>query len=393
MSGRLRLDRSNGLLWLAKLVPGMFFMLFALALLRTPVRAAGPWYVAPNGNDGNSCLSPASPCANIQAAIGKASPGDTIYLAEGTYLGTGGILAAFGQNMTLSGGWNVSFTAQSGLSTLDGRNTYEIIFIADNIQVTLVRLQVQNGNGYGIQVGKSTLNLNDLIVQNNAGGGIIAHQSTLLLERSVVAGNFPVDDGTGTFTGGSGIDLTSGTLSLNNSTISGNISNDNGGGLRIDQSTAHINNSTLSGNRTADGMGGGGFGGGISNEGASTITMQNSLLAGNSAMQGGPDCNGTITSNGYNLVGSTAGCSFHIFSGDFLNTAPKIQKLGNYYALLPGSFAIDAGNPAGCSDNLGNPFTTDQRGAPRPVNGSGLPSAVCDIGAYEYDPATPIHTV
>ena len=46
-----------------------------------PIRAAGPWYVAPGGDDGNDCLSPATPCATINGAVSKASPGDTIYVA------------------------------------------------------------------------------------------------------------------------------------------------------------------------------------------------------------------------------------------------------------------------------------------------------------------------
>ena len=52
-------------------------------------RAAGPWYVAPGGNDSNSCLSTAEPCATINVAIGKAFGGDTIYVATGTYTSTG----------------------------------------------------------------------------------------------------------------------------------------------------------------------------------------------------------------------------------------------------------------------------------------------------------------
>jgi hypothetical protein len=48
------------------------------------------------------------------------------------------------------------------------------------------------------------------------------------------------------------------------------------------------------------------------------------------------------------------------------------------HALLTGSPAINAGNPSGCRDNLGAPIATDQRGFPRPSNGT-----LCDIGAYE----------
>ncbi|HRE26125.1 MAG TPA: hypothetical protein PK954_05800, partial [Anaerolineales bacterium] len=61
----------------------------ATAALVVPARAQGPWYVAPSGSDGNSCLSPAAPCATLNGAIGKSSAGDTIRVAEGTYTGVG----------------------------------------------------------------------------------------------------------------------------------------------------------------------------------------------------------------------------------------------------------------------------------------------------------------
>jgi len=48
--------------------------------------------------------------------------------------------------------------------------------------------------------------------------------------------------------------------------------------------------------------------------------------------------------------------------------------------LLPGTGGIDAGNPGGCTDRLGAPLETDQRGLPRPLG------AACDLGAYELQP-------
>ena len=47
------------------------------------------------------------------------------------------------------------------------------------------------------------------------------------------------------------------------------------------------------------------------------------------------------------------------------------------HALLTGGPAIDAGNPAGCTDEAGMPLLTDQRGEPRPFG------PACDIGAFE----------
>jgi len=50
------------------------------------VQAAGTWYVnSTTGNDSFDCLSPATACKTINAAIGKASSGDTIIVAAGSY--------------------------------------------------------------------------------------------------------------------------------------------------------------------------------------------------------------------------------------------------------------------------------------------------------------------
>jgi pimeloyl-ACP methyl ester carboxylesterase len=73
------------------------------------------------------------------------------------------------------------------------------------------------------------------------------------------------------------------------------------------------------------------------------------------------------------------------------NTNPLLDPVGlrnnggwtQTIALLPGSPAIDGGDPTGCKDPHGVVLTTDQRGALRPIDGNGDGNAVCDIGAYE----------
>lgn len=72
------------------------------------VGAAGPWYVAPDGDDGDDCLSPATPCVTIDGALNKPSflADSTILVATGIYTGTGSEVVLLDKSVTLSGGWD-----------------------------------------------------------------------------------------------------------------------------------------------------------------------------------------------------------------------------------------------------------------------------------------------
>jgi hypothetical protein len=50
-------------------------------------QAANTWYVSTSGSDNSSCSSAAAPCATFNGAYQKASGGDTIQVAGGTYSG------------------------------------------------------------------------------------------------------------------------------------------------------------------------------------------------------------------------------------------------------------------------------------------------------------------
>ena len=230
-----------------------------------------------------------------------------------------------------------------------------------------------------------TMTLNNTIIRNNLGG--IYNYATLTLNNSVVSGNIGGSDGPG------GVYNVGGTVNVNNSTISGNTVSGNGGGIFnfgagfTTPGAVTVNNSTITGNIAN-------IGAGIYNTAGNTVTLKNSILARNI---GGvtPDCSGPISSAGYNLIGNNSGCTFTSATGDLVGTNanpinPRLTPLQNdagpnlTHALISGSPAIDAGNPAVPGSGGNACLSTDQRGIARPAGSR------CDIGAYEGSVSSPI---
>jgi CSLREA domain-containing protein len=277
--------------------------------------------------------------------------------------------------------------------------------------------------GGGIYSG-GTLRLINSSVLNNAattdstgfgtGGGIMGGGS-LTLSNSTVSGNSAHDSGGGIAGSGTLINSTvSGNtaahgggiygyaLLLINTTISGNSARVDGGGIYHSSTPASLFNVTVAGNTANSDGSGSGVGAGIANA-SSTVNFQNTIIGNNTqvlVINGHPyafaeDCSGTLTSNGYNIVSETADCTIN---GSYTVAQPNLGPLQNNggatqtHALSSGSPAIDGGNPAGCTDNLGAPLATDQRDYRRAVDGDGNGSSVCDMGAFEYN-STLLNTI
>ncbi|MGH2661835.1 MAG: choice-of-anchor Q domain-containing protein [Actinomycetota bacterium] len=172
-------------------------------------------------------------------------------------------------------------------------------------------------------------------------------------------------------------------LTLENVTVSGNVTIDCCAGITHDTTgmTLTANNLTVTGNRANTDNTGSENGAGISNFDG-TVLLRNSISSGNTigAPGVGPDCFGPITSQGHNLIGTTADCTFTTTTGDIIGQDPRLGPLadngglaGQTHALLAGSPAIDAGDPAIPGSGGTACAATDQRGLARN----------CDIGAYE----------
>jgi hypothetical protein len=292
-----------------------------------------------------------------------------------------------------AGGGIYNDAANGGSATVTVANS----IVSNNSAVFSEFPFISGGDGGGIFNRGGTLTItNSSVSQNQAGtsepipggsGGGIFNNGTLTITNSTINSN-------GCAVDGGGIE---GSGTIMNSTISGNSATGqhdgqpwgHGGGI---SGSVTLINSTLSGNGANLSTGGIEGGGTIMNSTISSnnnggISATGALDIGNTVLKAGSGANlsnngGTITSHGYNVCSDNGG-GFLNGPGDQINTDPMLGPLQNNggptltHALLPGSPAIDAGNP-----NFTPPPSYDQRGSPfvRVFNGR------IDIGSFEVQP-------
>jgi hypothetical protein len=232
------------------------------------------------------------------------------------------------------------------------------------------------------------------------GGAIFADGGTMIINTATFANNF-AKGGNGGDGGQTNGGLNCGNHGAGGLAHGGAITNNNAATLNIKHGTISVN-SAQAGN-TGVNQGGAnkpprpaaeGAGGGI-RVGPANVTLENTIIAGNTANNGlgdvssaptpGPNVDGAITSNGHNLLGITTDATGFTGTGDKTGANPMLAALADNVgpthtmALSAGSAAIDAGVAAGA--------TLDQRGLPRTANDPGVPNAATsdgtDIGAFE----------
>jgi CSLREA domain-containing protein len=243
--------------------------------------------------DGNCSLREAIRSANQDITVDSCTPGngtDTINIPGGSY-----VLQLPGANEDASATGDLDIThalnligAGAAATLIDGGGIDRVFHIIGKINVNIVGVTIQNGNGAGEEGGGifnpfGTLRVQDCIISNNIAdfGGAISSQGTLQLVNSTIGANSRIlSDPSGLLNGGN--------ATLINSTITGNTQSAirNSGRLKITQS--FVTNNSVGG--------GGGSGGGVYNTG--TLEITESTFSGNSAVGRG----GAIFNSGIGAV-------------------------------------------------------------------------------------------
>jgi CSLREA domain-containing protein len=355
-------------------------LLLALAL---PASAAVYTPTKTTDSDDGACTAADCSLREAIAAANQSAGEDVILLHAGVY--TAANLQIQGNLILIGDG--------AGRTIVDGAAAGLILSVPGGATVQIQDVTLRNGRGPGaggavrnsgnLTLLRTTLSGNTSVSGSAGagfGGAILTDgiDSSLTVIDSAIVGN--------TAQGGGGGLALGGNFNLENVTISGNRSqNDFGGGLYIfSDARGSVNNATIAGN-TAALKGGGAFIESSAFVGISP-SVTNSILAGNTAASE-PDCSGALES-GYDLIGNGTGCILPAGVHDKVGTAaaPIDPKLGPLsanggptptQALLAGSPALDAGNPATPGSGNGACEATDQRGARRPGG------AACDLGAFE----------
>lgn len=294
----------------------------------------------------------------------------------------------------------------SGVLTVSGNDQSRVFNVGkpDNgtISVTLSGLTLTHGSnsaGAGVVLADhANLTILGSVISNGFsyfGGGLGLYQVNTTIRSSSILGNRGVVGG--------GIFSAAGILTVESSTIAGNFSEIEGGGINTDEDReVEIVNSTISGNATT------GFGGGIAyalganphgGPSGNSLHVRHTTIANNTAGDCGNFCGGgwdlaevdhSIIANGSPSI-DTGGfaASYTLTNDDYvlvgdhnlIGVDPLLGPLADNggptltHALLPGSPAIDAGNPA-----IPDPPATDQRGFAR-IYGPAI-----DLGAVEAQP-------
>ena len=386
--------------------------LAACALLILAPAAAANTYTpnkladhAPNGCTHTDCT--------LREAITKANNhagGDTIIVQGGKTYDLS--QAGAGENLNATGDLDVlaSLRIQSSskkLATVDAHGIDRVFdFETGGVDAALKRLWIRAGSageGGGVEVEAGTIKIANSRVSGNTGTGVVINSeegaSAITILKSAISGNHSATNGGGLLVvsgpharvidstisgnttdapgGGGGIAVdVLGSLSVTNSTIANNRALATGGGIFANSSagSTSLRSVTVARNTANNDGVGNDEGGGLSNYSGS-FTARNSIVALNAVGAGSsdPDCIGTFSSIGPNLLTNVTGCSGFATPPNIVTSNPRLGPLANNGGPTK-TIALRRHSPAINHADSGSP-KRDQRGVKRRKHP--------DVGAYE----------
>jgi hypothetical protein len=381
------------------------------------------------------CQTAAGSCT-LRAAVMQANripaPGATIMLPAGVYFLTrlpnganGDDSGDLNLSSPLSGSPVIAILGAGAANTIIDGNQIDHVFTVEMDRtatisgVTIRRGHIVGGLGLGGSGGGiqnwGNLTLSLAIVSGNSAevvGGGLSNYSVASLDRTTVSGNTAnlgggfANYGTATLdrctisnnvsqTAGGGIaNFPMGSLTITNSTIAFNDAVDHGGGIYNGYIVNMYNSSIVRNQADSDGDLGG-RGGGVYINAASVLNMRNSVIAGNTRSQAPvyTDCWGTVVSYGRNKLGTTDGCAATQFGAGDIGVLASLAELGALQDNGGPTATIGIVAPSSMIDGgdaiLG---CIGANSVPLANDQRGAPRVAgvrCDIGAFEYGASTP----
>ncbi len=286
-----------------------------------PAWAAGPWFVSPSGNDGNNCTASATACQTISGAIAKASSGDTINVAAGTYaeqIAVDKKLTINGSNSGISAG--AAACHRGSESIVDGG-----FYIHPGADGTVV-------DGFTVENGSTSGSHNNAFTVGDANGAVL----NVTIQNNIIKDvTTPAQSG--------GIEAVAG---ANNLTIKDNNINNNWRGIYLNPSDGV----TITGN-IIDSNNGSGVG--IGSSGQSNLTISGNIISNNSVEGWGIDTVGVnVVAHNNSFTGNGAGVDWY---GGTTNT---IDATNNWWGAAdgPGDVGPGSGDSVNSTNVIFDPF-------------------------------------
>jgi hypothetical protein len=353
----------------------LVLLLTAAAFVRPPVaHAAITWNVTPSSACTLADAIIASDTSSPSGACAAGNGGGVINLASGIYTLNSDLPAVTTNQLTITG-------AGPGDTTIDGQNTYGVIYDYNSAPLTVANVTIARAGGSNqfavLAYGPGVTVQNVAIRDSTSVGGIYFGLGAGVTDTVKNVAVVNMHDAAG---GGITANISGGIVNITNTTLD----NDgrgvwvlgNGGG------TVNIVNSTIANNSSS------GLPAGVEvqrvNSGTS-VYLKNSILSHNTASGAAANCGASQTvspgilvlpgNQGHNIV-SDGTCAL-VGATNKNSTDPLLSSL----SFLSGTYVlpINSSSPAfDGADPIGAP-SADQRGVSRPQ------CAGVDIGAYEID--------